>query len=41
MSHRGQLHRQRCAGKTLKAIKAYRAINGVSLDEARAAIRNL
>jgi hypothetical protein len=29
------------AGKTLKAIKAYRAVNGASLDEAREVIRNL
>lgn len=29
------------AGKTLEAIKRYRALNGATLDEARAAIANL
>jgi hypothetical protein len=29
------------AGKTLKAIKQYRALNGATLDEARAAIAKL
>jgi hypothetical protein len=29
------------AGKTLKAIKAYRAMNGATLNEAQAAIRDL
>ena len=33
--------RARSRRKTLEAIKRYRALNGASLDEARAALRNL
>jgi ribosomal protein L7/L12 len=30
-----------CAGKTLKAIKAYRNVNGATLEEAQAVIRGI